>query len=103
MINPYQKSKIKFQKENYKKTSIDDKGNIIRIYEFLTDNTVRSGGRAKTALCPFHGDRNPSFALYEDTATYYCFTCEETGDSLDLIMKLRECDFKEALEIANSV
>jgi len=103
MLNPYQKRKLKNTRPNLNVLSIEDKGNIVTIYESLTGNPTRSGGRARIALCPFHADRNPSFALYEDTATYFCFTCQETGDSINLIMKLRECDFTEAKEIANSI
>lgn len=38
------------------------------------------------ALCPFHNDRHPS--LYVSDDHYYCFSCGEHGDVIDLIAKL---------------
>lgn len=37
------------------------------------------------AICPFHGDKNPSMLIDLDNARYYCFGCEAHGSTYDLI------------------
>ena len=51
------------------------------------------------AHCPFHQENTPSCALYPNTQNYYCFSCLPTEDSIDLVMKFANVDFKEAIEI----
>lgn len=97
MLNPYQKKHVKISTGKNLHGKIENKPSIIKVYESLVEqNRMKQSGRAKLCLCPFHGDRNPSFALYEDTNSYWCFTCAEKGDSYDLIEKLLGVDFKNA-------
>ena len=105
MLNPYQKSKIitsfspKFQDKEKPVC------NIILLYQRLTGNTVstRKTGKAVLALCPFHKERNPSFAMYPKTNSYYCFSCSATGDIYKMVMELENVDFKQALEIIKRI
>lgn len=39
-------------------------------------------------LCPFHEDRHPSMACYEDSHRFYCFSCHARGDATDLWAKV---------------
>jgi len=50
-------------------------------------------------LCPFHKENTPSFYIYENTNTFYCFGCGISGDSLDFIQKNKNINFLEALKI----
>lgn len=78
-----------------------EKPNIVKVFEYYyPDVRIKKSSRAMMSLCPLHSESNPSFAMYEETNTYYCFSCRETGDSFKLIMELENCDFKRALEIA---
>ena len=52
--------------------------------------------RSDMALCPFHGEKTPSFKVYRDH--YYCFGCQESGDVISLAMKLTGLDFAGAME-----
>lgn len=45
------------------------------------------------ACCPFHKDRTPSMKLDE---RYYCFSCQATGDAVDLTMRLLGLGAKDA-------
>lgn len=46
--------------------------------------------------CPFHNDSTPSMALYPDNG-FHCFGCQAHGKgSIDFIMQLGPCSFKEA-------
>jgi DNA primase len=58
---------------------------------------LRKSGRVYRGCCPFHEDKTPSFAVYEDSNRFVCFGCGEKGDAIDFIMKLRNFSFKEAL------
>lgn len=53
-------------------------------------------------VCPFHDDKNPSMAIYENEGYYHCFGCAEHGDAINFIQKYKNLDFIEAVkELAN--
>lgn len=58
---------------------------------------TRSGSSFK-GLCPFHKEKTPSFFVYPDTGTYFCFGCQARGDVFNWVMQTEGLDFKEALE-----
>src|SRR5439155_25844398 len=64
---------------------------IARYVELYT-----SGGNYR-ARCPFHEDRNPSFVVYPQTQTFYCFGCREHGDVLSFLMRQERLTFPETL------
>lgn len=47
--------------------------------------------------CLFHADKNPSMHIYR--STYYCFTCQAHGTTIDIVMKLQGKTFKEAVNL----
>lgn len=49
--------------------------------------------------CPFHEERTGSFFIFTDDNHFHCFSCGEHGDVIAFVMKLRNVDFKEAIEI----
>src|SRR6476659_5088898 len=57
----------------------------------------RSGARF-TGLCPFHGEKTPSFSVNAQLGFYYCFGCQESGDAITFIRKVDGLDFAEAVE-----
>jgi len=81
----------------YKKVS------ILNVYDKLIGGKTKKSARATLALCPFHEENNPSFAMYEDTNSYFCFACGEKGSAIDLIMFIKDCSFSEAIEIAKEL
>jgi DNA primase len=56
---------------------------------------VRSGRETK-GCCPFHGEKTPSFYVYDDH--YHCFGCGEHGDVITFVMKTSGAGFMEAVE-----
>ncbi len=56
------------------------------------------GTRTPVALCPFHTEKTPSFVIYRDTMSYYCFGCGAGGDVITFIMKAENLDYVGALE-----
>jgi hypothetical protein len=74
----------------------------VPIESLFSPQRVRTGGSRITCCCPFHDDKTPSFVIYKETNTFYCFSaCGEGGDVIRFVMKLNSCDFKQAVEYLN--
>jgi hypothetical protein len=58
---------------------------------------LRRQGQAYVGLCPFHGERTPSFTVYRDH--YYCFGCGAHGDAFDWLMHTRGMSFVGAVAL----
>src|SRR5258708_6579171 len=56
---------------------------------------LRRDGREHVALCPFHGEKTPSFRVYDDG--YHCFGCGAHGDVFDWLMATRRITFANAV------
>jgi DNA primase len=56
---------------------------------------VRSGRQLK-ACCPFHGEKTPSFYVYDDH--FHCFGCGAHGDAISFVMQAEGRSFMEAVE-----
>lgn len=108
MLNTYQKAHtiLRIGNSFYRKNlqfSKQEKPNIERVFQYLfPDLATRRTNKAIMTLCPLHGENNPSFAMYPETNTFYCFSCKKTGDSFKLIMELENISFREAVEFANN-
>ncbi|HQT79483.1 MAG TPA: CHC2 zinc finger domain-containing protein, partial [Rhodopila sp.] len=55
---------------------------------------ARSGKQWK-GCCPFHGEKTPSFYVYEDG--YHCFGCGAHGDAIAFVMQSQGLGFMEAV------
>jgi DNA primase len=53
-------------------------------------------GRESKGCCPFHGEKTPSFYVYDDH--FHCFGCGEHGDAITFVMKTQGAAFMEAVE-----
>lgn len=60
--------------------------------------TLRKAGRNYMGLCPFHGEKTPSFAVSREKGTYYCFGCKRGGDAIDFLMEHDRLSFADAVE-----
>ncbi len=60
---------------------------------------LRKTSRGFMGLCPFHGEDTPSFHVYTDTQSFYCFGCHEAGDIFSYVMKSEGLEFSEALRL----
>ncbi len=59
----------------------------------------RRQGRTHKGLCPFHNEKTPSFMVYEDTQSFYCFGCGAGGDAITFTMKIENLDYIEAVKL----
>ena len=59
---------------------------------------LRKAGRNFKGLCPFHGEKTPSFNVHPDKGFFYCFGCQKKGDSFTFVMEYEGKSFMEAAE-----
>lgn len=60
--------------------------------------SLRKAGKDYVGLCPFHGERTPSFYVSPDKGTFYCFGCRKGGSVFDFVMETQHLSFAEAVE-----
>lgn len=74
--------------------SIKAKVNIVDIAEQYTK--LRKSGNRFVGSCPFHDEKSPSFTVYPENQSWFCFSCNRGGDVIDLTMAVEHIDFKAA-------
>ncbi|MEV0264933.1 DNA primase [Streptomyces sp. NPDC050617] len=57
-----------------------------------------AGGGNLKGLCPFHDEKSPSFQVSPSKGLFYCFGCQEGGDTVDFVMKIDHLSFAETIE-----
>lgn len=61
---------------------------------------LKPAGRGQLkGLCPFHGEKTPSFHVQQERGFYYCFGCQAKGDVFDFVMRTQGIEFGEALQL----
>lgn len=59
---------------------------------------LKRHGRNMVGLCPFHGEKTPSFNIYTENGSFYCFGCGVGGDVITFIMKIENLDYVDAVK-----
>lgn len=59
---------------------------------------VKRRGRNLVGLCPFHSEKTPSFTVYPDSQSFYCFGCGAGGDVVTFVKKIENLDYIEAVK-----
>ena len=60
---------------------------------------LKKSGRRWTGLCPFHGEKTPSFSVNAEEGRYYCFGCRASGDQITFVREIQHLDFMDALRL----
>ena len=60
---------------------------------------LKKSGQNFTGLCPFHGEKTPSFAVHPVKQIFHCFGCGKGGDVFTFVMEMEKCQFPEAVRI----
>ena len=81
-----------------------DKVNEIREANDIVDVisqylTLNKKGQKYFGLCPFHGEKTPSFSVSPDKQMFYCFGCHKGGDIFTFMMEHEKLPFGEALRV----
>ncbi|WP_407268419.1 DNA primase [Radiobacillus sp. PE A8.2] len=58
---------------------------------------LKKQGRNFFGLCPFHGEKSPSFSVTQDKQIFHCFGCGKGGNVFTFLMELEGYSFYEAL------
>ena len=59
---------------------------------------LKHRGRTHVGLCPFHNEKTPSFVVYPETQSFYCFGCGAGGDVITFIKKINNIGYIEAVK-----
>ena len=59
--------------------------------------SLKKMGKSWKGLCPFHGEKSPSFYVHPDKGFYYCFGCGAKGDAITFVRETERLDFPEAV------
>jgi DNA primase len=61
--------------------------------------TLKKAGTTYKGLCPFHGEKTPSFVVTPMRETWHCFGCGRGGDIFSFVMERDSLTFPEALRV----
>ena len=60
---------------------------------------LKRNGRILKGLCPFHNEKTPSFTVYPDSSSFYCFGCQVGGDIFTFTKLIENLDYIEAVKL----
>jgi len=76
---------------------IKEEADIVQIIGECVE--LKRSGTRYLGLCPFHGEKTPSFSVHGGQQFYHCFGCGESGDVFSFVMKYHNIDFPEAVKL----
>ncbi|MFL6442179.1 MAG: DNA primase [Candidatus Sulfotelmatobacter sp.] len=59
----------------------------------------KAGGQNYSGLCPFHGEKTPSFSVHATRQFFHCFGCGVSGDVFTFVQKIDNVTFSEAVRL----
>lgn len=60
---------------------------------------LRRRGKNLVGLCPFHNEKTPSFTVYPENDSFYCFGCGVGGDVITFVRRIENLDYLEAVKM----
>jgi DNA primase len=75
---------------------VRDSADIIAVVSAHTQ--LKKVGANWSGLCPFHGEKSPSFSVNPDKGVFYCFGCGAKGDVISFVRDIDHLDFQGAVE-----
>ena len=82
------------------KRVIEEIKNNTNIVEIIGEViSLQKSGRNYLGLCPFHGEKTPSFNVVEDKQFYHCFGCGRSGDVFKFIEEYQQVTFADAVRM----
>ena len=61
--------------------------------------SLKRAGSKYSGLCPFHSEKTPSFTVYPDDNSFFCFGCGIGGNAITFAKKIENLDFEDAVEM----
>src|ERR1700689_2262703 len=83
--------------EDFKET-VKQQADIVRIIgDYI--KLKKAGAQNYSRLCPFHGDKTPSFSVHATRQFYHCFGCGVSGEVFRFVQKIENVTFPEAVRL----
>ncbi|MEE1137879.1 MAG: DNA primase [Acutalibacteraceae bacterium] len=60
--------------------------------------SLKRRGKTLVGLCPFHNEKTPSFTVYPESNSFYCFGCGAGGDVISFVRRMENLDYIEAVK-----
>lgn len=60
--------------------------------------SLKRRGKNLVGLCPFHNEKTPSFTVYPESRSFYCFGCGAGGDVISFVRRMENLDYIEAVK-----
>jgi DNA primase len=80
------------------KETVKQHADIVRIIgDYI--KLKKAGAQNYSGLCPFHGEKTPSFSVHATRQFYHCFGCGVSGDVFSFVQKIENITFPEALRL----
>lgn len=61
--------------------------------------SLKQRGKNLIGLCPFHGEKTPSFTVYPENGSFYCFGCKVGGDVFTFTKMIENLDYIDAVRL----
>lgn len=61
--------------------------------------SLKRRGKNLVGLCPFHNEKTPSFTVYPENGSFYCFGCGIGGDVFSFIRHIENLDYIDAVKL----
>ena len=74
-----------------------DRNDIVDVVSSYVN--LKRAGRLYSGRCPFHNEKTPSFYIYPDTQSFYCFGCGAGGEVITFIRKIENLDYIDAVKL----
>ena len=73
--------------------------NQMDILDIVSEEVVlKKKGSNYWGLCPFHGEKTPSFSVNPERGFFKCFGCGVGGDGITFLMKIHNWDYSQAIK-----
>jgi DNA primase len=80
------------------KETVKQQADIVRIIgDYI--KLKKAGAQNYAGLCPFHGEKTPSFSVHATRQFYHCFGCGVSGDVFSFVQKIENITFPEAVRL----
>lgn len=94
---------IEFRKERkmavLSTEQVNELKGAVNIADLISQYVALSrNGKNFLGLCPFHGEKTPSFNVNAEKGFYHCFGCGKSGDAIEFLKEYKQIGFVDAIK-----
>src|SRR6478609_6886305 len=80
------------------KETVRQQADIVRVIgDYI--QLKKAGAQNFVGLCPFHGEKTPSFSVHATRQFFHCFGCGKSGDVFKFVQEIENISFPEAIRV----